>query len=52
VVAALVAASGLGPTAITADRLEASITPTFERLILLRDGWRAHHADPPGAATA
>jgi ABC-2 type transport system permease protein len=49
VVAVLVAVSGLGPTELTAGRLDASVTATFQRLILLRDTWRAHHPDPPGA---
>jgi ABC-2 type transport system permease protein len=46
IVAVLIVASGWGPTDISRQRLEAAITPTFERLVLLQARWRA---DPAGA---
>jgi ABC-2 type transport system permease protein len=43
-VALLAFASNRGPTAITGDRLEAAITPTFQRLVELQYRWRTGQA--------
>jgi hypothetical protein len=40
----LLVAGGWGPTADTHQRLEASITPTFERLVQVQYRWRTHLA--------
>jgi ABC-2 type transport system permease protein len=47
-IALLTAASGLGPTDMTARRLQAAITPTFEHLVLLQYLWRTRQmpSDP------
>lgn len=49
-VAALVVASGLGPSTVTAPRLESAIAPSFERLVLLQYRLRTH--EPPSARSA
>ena len=49
VVVLLAAGSGWGPTDITAKRLERTITPTFERLVVLQYRWRTDR--DPGNAT-
>jgi ABC-2 type transport system permease protein len=49
-VAVLVLASGVGPTEITSSRLQASISPTFERLVSLQYVRRTH-SDPPADAS-
>ncbi|MGW0229446.1 ABC transporter permease [Actinopolymorpha singaporensis] len=54
VVAMLAVVSGVGPTNLTADRLQASIAPTFGRLAVVHYRWQSGSssgASPPMKAT-
>ena len=48
-VGVLIAGSGVGPTGITADRVQAAVGSTFERLVVLQYRWRTH-TQPQNAA--
>jgi ABC-2 type transport system permease protein len=50
VFAVLIALSDRGPTRITSGRLEAAISPTFERLVSLQYRWRTHRVAPANNA--